>query len=368
MTKFCLTAIVRDEEKVIRRCLRSVKPFISCWAIADTGSKDRTREIIREELAGIPGVLREDGWVDFETNRNLALEEAKPLAKRYGARYILTIDADEEVQFPDDAEFSKLTEPGYAAVFSRPNMDERWYRQLLVRADLPWRWEGVVHETLVCPGTISQILRDVTVTSRFDGRRELSGDKYRRDVKALKKHLRKHPDDARAQFYLARTYIGLQKPDQAIRAFRRRIEMDPDLTSEEGFYSLYQIASMRDMRGDHWLDVARAYQEAWMVRPWRAEPLWALAALHTDHGELPMAEMYARRAALLPIPPDTVFVQLGIYEWRAADELAGILCKLGKLEEARSILEKLLKRPQIPKAERPRMEKNLEEIRKLEAA
>ena len=67
----CLVMIVRDEEDTIRRCLTSVSPYISYWVIVDTGSNDKTKEVIKEtmEELGIPGELHERPWVNFEVNR-----------------------------------------------------------------------------------------------------------------------------------------------------------------------------------------------------------------------------------------------------------------------------------------------------------
>ena len=41
--------IVKDESKVIKRCLDSVKPLIDYWVIVDTGSKDDTKKVIKRE-------------------------------------------------------------------------------------------------------------------------------------------------------------------------------------------------------------------------------------------------------------------------------------------------------------------------------
>ena len=137
----CLSMIVKDETPVIRRCLDSVRPLIDCWAIVDTGSSDGTQEIVREHLRDLPGTLVERPWVDFAHNRNEALDLA-----REAADYVFVIDADEVVE--------------YAAGFALPPLEadvydvETYYdgctylRKQLLRASLPWRYRGVVHEYL----------------------------------------------------------------------------------------------------------------------------------------------------------------------------------------------------------------------------
>lgn len=87
--------IVKNEEKNIRNCLLAAAPFVDAMVIADTGSSDRTKEIIREmeRLPGGPAVsLYDFQWVgDFSAARNFALEKSDAL----GADYNLVLDADE---------------------------------------------------------------------------------------------------------------------------------------------------------------------------------------------------------------------------------------------------------------------------------
>ena len=76
--KVTLVMIVKDESRVIERCLASVLPVIDSWVIVDTGSTDDTKEKIKKffDNVGIPGELHESKWVNFGTNRTEALELA----------------------------------------------------------------------------------------------------------------------------------------------------------------------------------------------------------------------------------------------------------------------------------------------------
>ncbi len=85
----CLCMIVKDEAKVIERCLGSVRDLIDTWVISDTGSTDGTQELIRRALDGIPGELHEEPWTNFGHNRTLNIRHA-----RGKADYLLLIDAD----------------------------------------------------------------------------------------------------------------------------------------------------------------------------------------------------------------------------------------------------------------------------------
>lgn len=87
-------AIVRDEERTIRRCIDSlVETDVDEILIVDTGSTDRTREIVQEY--GDPRVtLHEAAWShSFASARNQAIELSS-------CDWIFFIDADEWVISP----------------------------------------------------------------------------------------------------------------------------------------------------------------------------------------------------------------------------------------------------------------------------
>ena len=85
----CLCMIVKNEESVIERAIRSVRSIIDYWVICDTGSTDETPATILRLLAGIPGELHNKEWVNFGHNRTEAIRLAKDKAD-----YILIMDAD----------------------------------------------------------------------------------------------------------------------------------------------------------------------------------------------------------------------------------------------------------------------------------
>src|SRR5262245_5675664 len=131
----CLSMIVKNEAHVIQRCLRSVRPFIDSYSISDTGSTDNTMDLIREELADLPGVLTSDPCQDFATNRNLALS-------RCTGDYILTIDADDVLE----SNGKKLTlDPQYDGFELQLFFPTFFYYQAkIVRNDPRWTWKNKV--------------------------------------------------------------------------------------------------------------------------------------------------------------------------------------------------------------------------------
>ncbi len=89
--------MVKDESRVIERCLKSVRQHIDCWLIADTGSKDDTIARIEAELEGIPGEIIELAFVSFSKTRNQLRQLAAGRAD-----YVLWLDADEVIECPPE--------------------------------------------------------------------------------------------------------------------------------------------------------------------------------------------------------------------------------------------------------------------------
>ena len=141
----CLNMIVKNEATIITRCLASVKPLIDYWVIVDTGSSDGTQRIIREFMKDVPGELYERPWKNFEHNRNEALELAKGKAD-----YILIMDADDKLEFDRNFRLPQLTCDSYRMQIKLGGAT--YQRHHVIKENLPWRWVGVVHETLVCGG------------------------------------------------------------------------------------------------------------------------------------------------------------------------------------------------------------------------
>lgn len=350
MKKICLSMIVKNEAPVIERCLTSVKPWIDHWVIIDTGSSDGTQDIIRHCMAGISGTLHERVWRDFAHNRNEALTLARPHGD-----YLFFIDADETLQMEAGFAWQQLEADGYQF---RCQLDEWQYlRNALVAAHQPWRWEGVLHEYLTQESPHSwQILPGATIVVSRDGARARDTNTYLRDIEVLEKAARNEPDNPRYRFYLAQSYRDAGRLEDSIRVYRERCGMEG--WDEERWFALFQIASLTELSGANSNEVREAYLAAYQARPHRAEPLSRLAAYHRLRGEFALAHLFARQAAAIARPTDTLFVDESVYAWRALDELVVSAYYVGAIEQGRIALQQLLREQKFPQEHRQRIEGN----------
>lgn len=210
----CLCMIVKNEAKVIERCLASVRDLVDTWVISDTGSTDGTQELIRATLQGIPGELHEEPWVNFGHNRSLNIRHA-----RGKADYLLLLDADHVIR--QDGPLPRLTAEAYML---RHESATEYRIKRLVRGDLPWRYEGVTHEYLTADRRDAQENLDALVIEDYadGGSRH---DKFERDARLLSAEMERDPANGRTVFYLAQTMRDMGKADEAITLYERRAEM-----------------------------------------------------------------------------------------------------------------------------------------------
>jgi FkbM family methyltransferase len=346
--------IVKDETAVIERCLRSIRPFIDCWSIVDTGSTDGTQRLISKSLAELPGELHERPWRDFGHNRTEALELA-----RAWADYSLVIDADETFDVADAFEFPELTADGYYTQHRGSTSAVTFQLLQLLKADAPWRYEGVLHEVAVCDRPHHTALLDGPLCiGHFDSARNQidAKEKYARDAAVLERALEQEPDNARYRYYLARSYRDAEMPAKALENFAKRADMGG--WEEEVWHSLHLMGVVSADLNKYHAAVA-AQLRAHQLRPQRAEALCALAHLHRTREEHHLSYLFARQAARIPRPDDRLFVDDSVYRWRALDELSIAAYWVGEYEESLHAAQQLLESDAVPADERPRIEKNL---------
>ncbi len=184
MVTISLCMIVKNEEKILERCLDSVADLVDEIVIADTGSTDATREIARrytEKVYDFP-------WTDdFSAARNFVFSRATQ-------EYIYSADADEVLSPENRERFRLLKEtllPEVEIVQMKYanqlqfntvyNYDEE-YRPKLFKRKRDFVWEAPIHETVRLEPVIYD--SDIVIT-------HLPGESHaKRDLANFQKHWR----------------------------------------------------------------------------------------------------------------------------------------------------------------------------------
>ncbi|MBI2743554.1 MAG: glycosyltransferase [Chlamydiales bacterium] len=340
--KICLNMIVKDESKVITRCLDSVKPLIDYWVIVDTGSTDGTQEIIRKHMKGIPGELHERPWKNFGESRS----EAYDLARGKGD-YILFMDADDTLEYKRGFKFPELKHEIYD--MWRGSKEFSYLKPQLVKGDLPWKWVGVTHEYLGGDFPhVTDVLKDIRYVSGDGGARSSDPKKFLKNVQLLEDGLKKEPWNSRYAFYLAESYRDAGEKGKALECYQKRVNMGG--WEEEIFWSKLQIAHlMRDIGLSPHLAI-EAYKQAHAYRPHRMEPIYYLVQLYCDQGDYKSAYEYLRLCDFIPRPEqrDALFNENWIEDYGLLFQKSICSYYVGNYQESIDLCDKLLKISNLP--------------------
>ena len=361
----CLVMIVKDEEHVIERCLRSVAPLVDSYLITDTGSTDGTREKIRAVMGelGKHGDVADEPWVDFGTNRSRAFERARAVSQP--ADYALVIDADDVLAFPGDttdadsqggqadpaaiagARRSLGSHDAYDLQIVMGNF--RWMRLQLFRQRLPWRYDGSLHEHAECSAHFTRgTLPGVEYRCLGGGGRRKDPAKVDIEIGLLMKDLAAKPDDPRTTYYLAQTYYDNGRSAEAIEWGEKVLLLRG--WSEERFTTALRLGDMYLGRGEDG-DAERAqdrYTRAMGMNSSRAEPHERLARFHRTRaaeGWAQPAYVFAKRGSEIRPDPGGHLVDIDCHAFKIWDELVVAAYWTGRYEECVQACERILKLP-----------------------
>jgi len=309
--KLALILMIKNESKILQRCLQAVENVVDCFCILDTGSTDNTVEIANDFLKTHTGCVTVEPWQNFGYNRTVSFQNAQKYVQdelKWNLRdtYGLLLDAD-MMFVPGTLRQQKLDKPGYRLIQINGSLE--YYNQRIVRMDHPWKCVGVTHEYWDGPNQASLPKEVCYIDDRNDG--GCKHDKYERDQALLEKGLENDPTNVRYMFYLAQTYKCMGKLKESIAMYKRRIAAGG--WHEEIWYSHYMIGECWKMIGnigkfEYWMQLAHAY------RPCRVESIYKLAEYFRMVGQHHKAYHYTKIGLATSYPKDDVlFIEGDVY-------------------------------------------------------
>ncbi len=202
MITISLCMIVKNEERVLARCLDSVADLMDEIIIVDTGSTDSTKEI----AARYTDKIYDFSWIDdFSAARNFAFSKAS-------MEYIYSADADEVLSDENrekyrvlkqtllpEVELVQMKYTNQLKFGSVYNFDEE-YRPKLFKRRREFVWEGAIHETVRLEPVVFD--SDIAIThmpEKSHARRDL-GNFYRQVRAGVRLPKRLHNMYARELF------------------------------------------------------------------------------------------------------------------------------------------------------------------------
>jgi glycosyltransferase involved in cell wall biosynthesis len=221
--------IVKNEEKVLERCLQGLQPIRDAMKseliIVDTGSTDKTVEIAEKYGAKM---LYFDWIGDFSAARNVGLRAAK-------GEWFMFIDADEHLvdagniaTFFLDTEFNKDFN---SASYIVKNLDGDNYigdfRALRIARNYKGlRFHKKVHEQFDLPYFQSAMI-ETYAEHRSYGKKlneEQGGVRYKRNIDILEKEIADNPDSTITMRHLFDAYKATGEMDKALEWLQKGLD------------------------------------------------------------------------------------------------------------------------------------------------
>ena len=353
--RMCLCMIVKNEAHVIREALTSVLKYIDYYVISDTGSTDRTKEVIKEffDSHNINGEIYDTPWKNFGYNRSEVLSFAQKKAE-----YLWMFDADDIIEgnlvFPENMDLD-----GYLVTFDRLMT---YQRVQIFRGDVPWMYEGVLHEYPKClkeTAKIGSINGDYYIVSRRLGDRNKDPQKYQKDAQVFEEELKKDPKNSRNMFYCAQSYLDHQNFEKAEYWYTKRIEEGG--WEEEMYVSLLRVAYCKQRLTRPIPHILDTFFKASMILPQRVEAYFELSRIFRLSGLYREAYEYAKIGSVMKYNPHCLFGIKILNDFGIKDELALSAFHLGYYKEALQLNNELIQLncPDM-KEHMPRLRKNNE--------
>jgi glycosyltransferase involved in cell wall biosynthesis len=302
--------MVRDEEKLLARCLKSFHSAYDELCIVDTGSKDRTQEIAREHGANVrafDACNGADGKIrDFSIARNAAIEMAK-------GDWILWMDADDVLKTGGAERFRRhasRSKQGGIQVTIRWGRDS-WLQTRLFKNVPANRFIGRIHEYPSVHGGLGTD-REIVIDHLPDKTgKESSGD---RNLRMLELEVKEDPSNLRALFYFGNALRIARRSDEAILRYTQYLSLGGNFHCEK-YMAAHYVAVCHFNKAD-WMESIHASYQALRIDPRYAETHCLIADCYGELGDYAYAKQwYLSALACGKPPPDaSLFVDLDKYE------------------------------------------------------
>jgi tetratricopeptide (TPR) repeat protein len=208
--------IVRDEARLLARCLKSFQGAFDELCVVDTGSVDHTLKIAAQFGARVQSFYAcngPDGRIaDFGLARNAACDMAR-------GRWILFFDADEILVSGTERLRRHARRNASAALRVRMRQGHAEWRTLRMFQNRPaHRFHRRIHEWVEIDGLIAS---DPEIL--FEHRPEKTGKEssFERNLRLLRRDLRDVPGEPRTLFQIGQTLRSGGKTTEALRYYQR---------------------------------------------------------------------------------------------------------------------------------------------------
>ena len=316
--------MVKDEEKRIHVSLDSVTGTVDCLIVYDTGSTDKTVEIITNhcEKHKLNLYMIHGDFVNFSVSRNVSLD----YADSKNIDFILLLDTNDELREGEKLRaFAKqqLSTDNCAYLMCQhwwSGKYDKYFNTRFIRANRQWRYKGSVHEYMCDTNEegkkgphVVKMPDDIVLYQDRTKDGNKSGKRFAKDKELLLADHKLNPTEPRTLFYLAQTCSCLQQPEDAFYYYKLRSELDG--FQEEKFHAFLRCGEFSEQLKHDWHYSLGYYMKA-VEHSDRAEPLIKIAQHYNKVKKWLLSYTFIKLACSLPYPSNAIlFVDKHSYDY-----------------------------------------------------
>ena len=367
----CFITMCKNEQHCIQNTLESVYRYIDYWIVCDTGSTDRTCEIVTEffKSKNIPGELFINEWQSFHVNKSIMFE------KGYNkSDYLLHFDADDILY--GDLNLDILSQGAKTDIyyFNCKRGGAMFPCSLLYNNRLKWKYCGVAHNTIKCldkqntnSSDYFQKQPDLWLDCNERGSRAFDPKKYHKDAELLKTQffetLYNDPDglNSRSCFYAAQSYMDSSQNEEALNWYCLYLKLN-NTWQEEVYESYLRISQLLIRLNRSFGEIERQINNANKIFPDRAEG-YVILGNHCNRINM-QEKAYELFIHAICKPFDDIknkyklFIRPQSYGKYILDELSVSCYWTGRFEEGQRYVELIIDDPEF-EGRRERIQNNL---------
>jgi len=299
-----LCIMVKNGGEQFEDMLNKNMHLIDKWTILDTGSTDKTIDIINKVLVGKKrGELFQEPFINFRDSRNRCLELAGTHCK-----YNLMLDDTYIIEgdlrdFLNTVRGDQISDSFTLIVKSS---DSEYGSNRITKSEKKLKYIHKIHEVIQDFENMNIIIPKENACifdARFDYMEERTMERKQLDLKLLYEELEENPSNPRTYYYLAQTYNLLKKYDLAFEFFLKRANFTNSGFIQERIDSVFEAARIANFQlNKPWEECLDLYERAFKIDESRPESQYFIGINYFLKNDFKTAYKYFKKAFEIGYP------------------------------------------------------------------
>jgi len=250
--------------------------LIDRWTILDTGSTDKTIEIINKVLVGKKkGNLFQEPFINFRDSRNRLIELAGQECK-----YIIMLDDTYIIKGDLREFFNEIRGDQIADSFTIyiKSDDVEYGSNRILKSDRNLKYKFKIHEVIQDNNNMNIVIpidRSHIFDGRFEYMEERTMARKELDLKLLYEELEDDPDNSRTYYYLGQTYNLLNEYEESFNYFIQRMNHPNQGFIQEKIDAIFEAARIANFKlNKPWNECEKLYLKAYELDNSRPDSLY----------------------------------------------------------------------------------------------